>query len=442
VRASENLTEGSIRRHLLRLSLPMLLGISSMIIAMMIDTIYIGWVGTAELAAVSFTFPVVMALSSLAMGVGVGASSIMARTLGAGDRGGTLLLGAHTLVLVTALVLVVVALGWWISPWLFASLGADDVILPLVVAYMAIWFIGLPLFALPMVATSMLRALGDARISGILMTGSSLLQVVIAPVLIFGIGDWSGIGFLGSAWGFVTSRLIVFIAAVFVMARWGFLRPLGPLRGMLNAWREVLRIGLPVMLNNLIGPVTMGVIFALLAGHGHEIVAGFGIAVRIEMLALVVLMALSSSIAPVVGQNFGAGRHSRIRRALSFGYRFSLSWGVFAFALLALAGRPIALFINDNPVVVDATYQYLLIVSLSYGFAGMMMVAGSGFVALGKPMPSLLLSIGRMLVIYIPLAVLGDRLLGYQGIFAAGAISNLAIGVAAYYWIRVLVPWR
>jgi Na+-driven multidrug efflux pump len=182
--------------------------------------------------------------------------------------------------------------------------------------------------------------------------------------------------------------------------------------------------------------VTMGIIFSLLARHGTEIVAAFGIAVRIEMLATVVLMALSSSIAPVVGQNHGAGLHRRVRRALNTGYRFSLAWGVAAFLVLALTGRAIAGFISDDTAVIDAAYQYLLIVSLSYGFAGMLMVSGSGFVALGKPMPSLWLSVGRMFIVYVPLAMIADHWLGYTGIFAANALANLMIGIAAFVWLR------
>ena len=93
---------------------------------------------------------------------------------------------------------------------------------------------------------------------------------------------------------------------------------------MLVSWREVLRIGVPSTLSQMIGPVSMAVVIGLLAPHGHAVVAGFGVAQRIESLALMVLMALGSSISPFVGQNWGAGRHGRIREALLVGYRFSI----------------------------------------------------------------------------------------------------------------------
>jgi putative MATE family efflux protein len=419
----------------------MFLGISSMMLASMIDTIYIGWIGTRELAAVSFSFPVVMGLSSVSMGLGIGATSVMARTLGRGDREGSYLVGAHTLVLVALVVLVLAAVGLWLREPFFARLGADADTLPLVDAYMRVWLFGLPLFALPMVSMSMLRAIGDARTPGVLMVVGAALQVVIAPALIFGIpGLTNGIGFLGSAWAFVISRAITFVITGIVLMRRGVIRPLGALHAMLASWREVLRVGVPSTLSQMIGPVSMAVVIGLLAPYGHAVVAGFGVAQRIESLALMVLMALGSSISPFVGQNWGAGATARVREALALGYKFSIAWGLVAATVLAAFGRPIVGAINDHPDVIDATNAYLVIVPISYTVLGATFVAGSCFVALGKPLPSLVLTLSRMVLVYLPLALLGDRLFGYHGIFVAGAASNVIAGLAGALWVRRVLP--
>jgi len=439
----EDLTRGPVPRQLLRLTVPMFLGISSMILASMIDTIYIGWIGTRELAAVSMSFPLVMGLSSVSMGLGVGATSIMSRTLGGGDRDRSLVLGTHTLVLVALLVVSIAVAGFVCAVPLFRGLGADAETLPLASDYIRIWFVGLPLFALTMVAMSMLRALGNARTPGILMTAGSVLQVAIAPALIFGIPHaFAGIGFLGSAWAFVASRGCVFVATVVVLERAALIRALGSARDMLASWREVLRIGVPSILTNLIGPASMAVVLGLLSKYGHEVVAGFGVAIRIESLALMLLMALSSSVSPMVGQNWGAREFGRVREALAFGYRFSFAWGLFAFAVIALFGKPIVRLINDHPGVVDATYAYLVPVSLSYGFMGMSMMIGASFVALGRAAPSLTLALLRMLVLYLPLAWLADRYFGYRGIFVASALCTVVVAAAGHAWLQRLLPKR
>ncbi len=137
-------------------------------------------------------------------------------------------------------------------------------------------------------------------------------------------------------------------------------------------------------MTNLVGPVSMGIVFGLLAKYGHAVVAGFGVAVRIESLALMILMALSSSISPMVGQNWGAGNHDRIDAALRFGFRFSFAWGVFIFAVLAVFGRGIVGLINSDPAVIEATYHYLLIVPLTYSTMGVSMVSGQLFRRTGQ----------------------------------------------------------
>ena len=261
---------------------------------------------------------------------------------------------------------------------------------------------------------------------------------LLAPGLIFGIpGVWSGLGFEGAAWGFVISRTLTFGITISMLMRLDLLvLDAQPLADRVASWREVMRIGIPSMVSNLVGPVSMAVTVALLAGYGHAVVAGFGVASRIESLATMILMALSASTGPFVGQNWGAGLPDRILRAQSLGYRFSHLWALFAFVVLAGTGRTLVGWINENPDVIEATYVYLLLLPITYGFLGMGMVAGSTFVALGKPMQPLVLSITRMIVFYVPLALLLESIFGFAGIYLAAAICNVLMGGMAFFWVR------
>ncbi|MDH3642723.1 MAG: MATE family efflux transporter [Gammaproteobacteria bacterium] len=441
MKARISLAEGPIGRHLVNLTIPMFLGISSMIVASMIDTVYVGWIGTLELAAVSFTFPVVMAMATLSMGIGVGAASIIARVVGAGDEEKVRRLSTDSLFLVAVLVVCLCGVGWLFVEPLFTLLGARAEILPLSISYMNIWLIGLPAFALPMVATNIMRAVGNARLPGIIMAGGAALQVLIAPALIFGIpGYTDGLGITGAAWSFVLSRLLMFGYTVRVLIRMQLLSfSVEAFHVHWASWKEIMKIGLPSMASNLIGPISMGVIVALLAGYGHEVVAGFGVASRIESLATMIVMAVSASTGPFIGQNWGARQYDRIYRAQSLGFRFSYLWSLFAFVVLAGGGRFLVGLINDDPGVIDATYAYLLLIPATYGFLGVGAVAGSTFIALGKPMPTLILSMLRMVVLFIPLALLMDGWFGYRGIFGAAAICNIVLGVLSFGWVRSML---
>ncbi len=419
----------------------MFLGISSMVMASMIDTVYVGWIGTLELAAVSFTFPVVMAMATVSMGIGVGAASIIARVVGAGDDDAVRRLSTDALFLVAVLVTTLSILGSLLVEPLFTLLGAGAEILPLSTAYMSVWLLGLPAFALPMVATNIMRSVGNARLPGIIMATGAGLQVLIAPVLIFGIPSyWEGLGITGAAWSFVLSRLAMFFYTYRVLRKMQLLSfKIEPWAVHWASWKEILRIGLPSMMSNLIGPVSMGIVVALLAGYGHEVVAGFGVASRIETLATMIIMALSASTSPFIGQNWGARQYARIYRAQSLGFRFSYLWSLLAFVVLAGAGRELVGLINDDPIVIEATYAYLLVMPATYGFLGVGMVAGSTFIALGRPLPTLVLSLFRMVVLFIPLALVMNTWFGYRGIFGAAAICNIRLGVVSFGWVRSML---
>ena len=152
-----------------------------------------------------------------------------------------------------------------------------------------------------------------------------------------------------------------------------------------------------------------------------------------------IVMALSASIGPFVGQNWGAHKYDRVKAAISMANRFSLLWGLFAFIFMLLFGEFLVSLINDDPKVVETAATYLIIIPLSIGFMGIMAVSSSCFNALGKPMPPLIISINRMLVVYVPLALLGDYLWGYVGIFIATSASTILMGSVAWYWNRVVI---
>ncbi|MBD3647355.1 MAG: MATE family efflux transporter, partial [Pseudomonadales bacterium] len=315
---SQDLTRGSIRAHLVRMTIPMFLGISSMIVASMMDTVYIGLLGANELAAISFTFPLIMALTSVSMGIGNGAASVIARAQGAGDRERVRRLSTHATLLTIMLVIVLMIVGLVWQDRLFDLMGAQPGILPLVVEYMDVWILGLVFFTLPMVGSTILRSVGNARLPGYIMTTSSLIQIVLAPLLIFGLLGFPELGFVGSAWAFIICGIwrTVGMLWISIFQERLLLFGSGALSGMWSSTRTILYIGFPSMLNAMIGPVSMGTIIWLLAQHGPEVVAGFGIASRIEMLVMMVLMSLSSSIGPFVGQNWGARKFERVYEAL------------------------------------------------------------------------------------------------------------------------------
>jgi putative MATE family efflux protein len=434
----QDLTQGPVARSLFRLTAPMMLAVSSSIVVQMIEIGFIGQLGTAQIAAVTFTFPITMMLTSVAMGISIGTSSVIARRVGAGDWDSVRRLATHSLLLVGSLLsMLALVLTASIRPT-FTALGAHGEVLDYIDDYLVVYYPGAVLFTVTMVAGSTMRATGDARIPGLIMTASAALNLALDPILIFGWFGLPALGLTGAAVAMVVSRLAMTALLLYFAAYRDrlFLSVRLWRSGILASWREVSVIGIPAMATQMIGPISGAVVTRLLASHGHDIVAGFGVAGRIEGVAVMLLFALSGSIGPFVGQNWGAGDHDRVRAGMHVAYRFSLAWGAFAWLVLIAIGDRIVPLIDTNPDVVDVARRYLAIVPFSYGPWGVLMMASAAFNSLGRPIPSTIMAFTRMFVLYVPLALIADRFYGYAGIFVATATANCVMGSWSYAWFK------
>ncbi|MCZ6870939.1 MAG: MATE family efflux transporter [Gammaproteobacteria bacterium] len=436
-RGGATFTEGPVLGHILRLAAFMALGSVSMNVARLAEAIYLGVIGTEALAALGFAFPITMTLFAFAGGIGTGASSVIARTVGSGDRRAVARLVTHCQLLVLLVGVAVGVVGTLFAEDVITALGARDEVRAMAIEYMHVYLIGFPLFMLSMVGSTLLRATGSAASPGIVMTAGSILQIAFGPFLIYGWAGFPELGIAGAAWAYVASRVVsIFLyGALLVRAHMTF----WSLDQLFASWRAIFHVGLPATASGLIQPVSMLIVTRLLATHGHEVVAGFNVASRVETLVHMIIMAVSSSVGPFVGQNWGARQYERVNEALSLCNRIALVWGVVTFLFLAVAGRYLVALIDDNPTVVEVARMFFWIIPLSIGFMGMMMVASSCFNALGKPMPPLVIATLRTFVVYIPLAIFGSWLWGYVGIFLATAFTNVLLGVTAWQWNRAVV---
>ena len=434
--SQRDLSQGSVSKSLLKLTAPMTVGITSAILVQTLEMGFIGQLGTGHVAAMTFTFPLTMILSSVALGIGIGASSIIARSVGSGDSADVRRLGTHSILLVGGAMTVLALIGWATIDPVFLALGAPPDMLPLLHSYMDIYYAGAVLFTLTMTASSIMRAAGNANIPGLVITIGSLAHLAIDPILIFGWFGFPRLELAGAAIAMTVTRLLSTIVLFHYLFNSGLVRTTAIFRRFWESTRRILHIGIPAMATQLIGPVSAAVITRLLAGHGETVVAGFGVASRIEITAIITLFALSSSIGPFVGQNWGANRPDRVRGGMNAAYVFCLGWGLLAAVALFWFGDNIAPWINDDPEVIAVAVFYLALVPWSHGPWGMLMIASASFNGLGKPIPSTILSFTRMLVLNVPLALLFNQVWGYQGIFVATAAANCLMGIAGYLWFR------
>ena len=423
------------------MTLPVLLGITTMMLQAFVDAWFIGKVGDRELAALGFTFPVLMLVTSVAIGLGAGTSSVVARALGANDYRRARRLTTDSLLLSFGITAVICVAGVLAIAPLFRLLGAPEDLIPLIGGYMKILYAGVPFIVVGMVGMSSMRATGDTRLPSLLMVMTAVANILLDPILIFGFGPIPAMELDGAAMAALISRGALFFGAVYFMRRrldmLSFGRP-DPAE-LRRSWVAVLHVGIPAAGTNAIIPIATGAITAMLARYGPEAVAGFGVASRVESLTLVIYYAMSAIIGPFVGQNMSSGRAERIFLALRLCTIFCLSSGLVIAAVLALSSTFLPSLFSDNRAVTDVATKFLLIAPLGYGAYGMVMVMNASFNGMGKPMPGVAISLIRLAGLYLPLALVGDHYFGVPGIFAAYTVANIVTGISAYVWARSAV---
>lgn len=435
------LTEGPVGGHLIDMTVPMLFGITMMMGQSLIDTWFVGLVGDRELAAYGFGFPVIMMVMSVAIGLGAGTSSVVARALGADNHQRARRLSTDSLILsfiVTAIIAIVGILT--INP-LFRLLGAPEDMLPMIWTFMTILYSGVPFMVVGMVGMACMRATGDTRLPSLLMVLTAILNVILDPILIFGLGPIPAMGLNGAATAALIARGVIFFGTLYLMrGRFqmiSFNRP-DP-KELVSSCKDVLHVGIPAAGTNVIVPLGATIVTAMIARFGPDAVAGFGVASRIESMMLVIFYAMSSIIGPFVGQNLAAGKQDRILRSLWLCTAFCLGSGVVIAALLAATAGVLPGFFSDSEQVTGVTQLFLWIVPISYGTYGMVMVMNAAFNGLGRPMPGVWISVARILVLYVPLAIVGMYFFDMTGIFVAYSIANIVTGFVAYTWAKSTV---
>jgi putative MATE family efflux protein len=438
------LTRGSIRGHLVSQTMPMIFGVAAIMSVGLIDAYFIGQLGAQELAAVSFIFPITIALSSLGVGVMVGINSVIARALGEGDVpraerranfGAVFALGAG----------IVLGLGLYLllDP-LFRLMQASENLLPLIGQYMRPYALGLPIMLLQMGLNGVLRGQGEARKTSYVSLTYSVANWILDPILITGAFGIAGFGIAGAAYATIAGFFIAILVALWLIR--GAKLHIHPAAirdcDVGASSKAILSVAAPAAFSNAINPIGLSVLTALLANQGEAAVAGFGAAGRLQSFAVVPLLALSGSIGAIVGQNWGARRPDRARRAMWWSGLFCVGYGLAIALVLFFTGDWFADIFPDNPAVIEDFSRYLAISVWGYAGFGLLIVANGALNAVDKAGFALAQSAARVFLVMLPFGWLLRAYWGSPAIYAAELVANLAGGALAAFivWRVLRVP--
>jgi putative MATE family efflux protein len=432
------LTEGPVSKQILKLTRYLLMGTLATMSFQLADAYFVAQLGTSALAALAFTFPMVMILHAIALGLGTGVTSVVSRAVGNGEIDRARVLTSDAIILAFLVAVVFAIAGLLLVEPLYDAMGAEPHVLENIKAYMHVWFVGMPIMIVPLIANSVIRAFGDAKFPSMIMGGTAILNIFLDPLFIFGAGPVPGFGLKGAAYALLISRFVTFVLSLYVLQVrvHGVSYKVPSLDRLLHSWKQLLHIALPSTATQLIQPVSAGILTTLIASYGATAVAAYGVATRIEMFALIFVMSLSIAIAPFVGQNAGAHRIDRVEEAISFSYKASLCYGIIVATILAFAGGFIAHEFSDDEAVIALAAFYLLVVPISYGCMGIINISSGSLNSLARPLPAMIIGASKSMVIQIPCAYIGSTLFGIKGVFLGIATSTFIVATIAFVLAR------
>jgi putative MATE family efflux protein len=432
-----DLTTGPVGSHLRRQTSAFSLGLVAIFSFEAVNMFYIAWLGDTPLAAISFTLPVIWFIYGIAMGFEIGAASVISRAIGRQDEPLARRLTTDSALLSTLVLGVMCVVGLNTIDPVFRLLGATPELLPFIHDYMSVWYWVAPADACLWASLAALRARGNAPLEARLITVAAVLNLILDPLLIFGLLGFPRLEVTGAALATLISNVSVLVISLLYMARrlHIFANPFAPLRVILSSWAHMLVIGIPAMITNLVIPISSGIVVAMIAAYGVDAVAGFGVAARMEPFAMLVFYSLSAVSSPFFGQNFGAGKLDRLMEARRLTTRFCLLYGLALMLLMDVLAWPISGLFSETETIRTVAVHYFWLVSWGYGAHGICMTVTAAFNGTGRPLPGVLISTSRVLILFLPLALLGRWLWGLEGIFLAAGTSNVVLAVIAYYWL-------
>ncbi len=426
------LTQGSLLRHVFRLAWPAVVGLFGIFMFNLADVFFVGKLGTVPLAAISFVFPLLFAFITLSIALGVSSTSLVARALGSCRGVDALELGSSAIILSLLYGLFLSALGSMTIELVFSAMGANAETLPEIVSYMRVWYWSAPLLTLLIVSNHLLRAHGVSIFPGLVMLFSSLLNIILDPLLIFGLWGFPRLEIAGAAWATLIARTGGCILLLYGLWLHGLLWKVRS--SFYGLWRDfclLFRFMLPAAGQQIVQPVTEIYMVILLSSFGTAAVATYGVITRLYSIIFLPYYALSIALVPIVAQNWGGAHRLRVREAGSLAVRSSIIWGVLCMVPLYLFAPMIAEVFGDSEQFISWTSFYFRYVPWSFAGAGVVMLLCSFFYGISRPAYAFFTEVVHWVILYAPVAYIASKLVGVEGILLSETFSNVSAALLA-----------
>jgi putative MATE family efflux protein len=407
----KDMTQGSVTRHLLEMSAFLFVSMLAQTLYLLADLYWVGSLGKEAIAAVGLSSTLMMVVVAVTQTLGVGTTTVISHAAGRKDQTHAELVFNQSFVLSLLVGVALSVCAFLLRDWYGRSLSADAATATATKGYL-LWFIPALMLQFPLVALgSALRATGIVKPAVAVQVLSVLLNIVLAPLFIFGLGPIPKLGVTGAALATFISVLVAnVLLGVYYVRSYRYLRfRLSLLGPQIKIWWAMLKVGLPAGAEFALMSVYIVLVYAIIRRFGAEAQAGFGVGARVMQAMFLPTMALSFAAGPLVGQNFGGRRADRVRSS----YYSALGISTVLMVLLTLIAQiaPVTLIrvFSKDPGVIVFGSEYLKIISLNFVGVGIAFTTSSVFQGIGNTIPPLVSSMTRLLLFALPAVVLSRR---------------------------------
>ena len=422
----------SLARQLVRMTWPMLIGILAIMSNQLVDSAFIGQLGALPLAAVGFSIPVYQLIIGIQVGLGIATTTVISMAMGARKEDYAKQLGSLVLGTGFILILLLCLALWFHQETLLFYMGANEELYPLVRDYWIPWLLSAWLGAILYFGYSIFRANGETFLPGMVMVITSVLNMVLDPLFIFTFG----MGLPGAAW----ATVVAFIVGCIIIFRGIFARGLiavpEGIRVIFTGLRRLFSFMAPAMMSQFIPPISAMVATSIVAVYGDYAIAAWGLGTRIEFFSIIVVLALTMAMPPMIGRLRGSKEIGKIHQLVLMATGFVLVWQLILAALVATGSSLIGNLLTSDETIASLLESYLWLVPVSYAALGVCMLMVSACSAMGMPNLALGISALRLLACYLPLLWIGSELAGLNGLFAGAMAGNIMAGIVSWWMYK------
>lgn len=428
--------QGNLLRHVSVMSASASIGLVSIFLVDFVDLLFISMLGEQELAAaVGFAGTVIFFTFSVSIGMTIATSALVAQRLGQGAPDEARRIATSVMAFGIVITSILAVICWIYAPTLLALIGAKGQTAELGVRYFRIVVASMPIGAIGMMATGLLRAHGDARRAMIVTLTAGAVNAILDPILIF----WAGLGLDGAAYASVAARIATMGTALYpIFKHYGGFAPfnLGRFKADLT---PIIAIAAPAMLTNVATPFGNGVVTRAVSEFGDQAVAAMAVAGRLTPLAFCVIFALSGAVGPIIGQNFGAKQFDRVRATLTTSVQFAAAYVLVIWLVLLLTHGFISSSFQLSEEGANIVFWFALVVAPLFIFNGTLFVSNAAFNNLRRPLFSTFLNWGKNTIGVVPFVYVGAQIGGAPGVLIGQALGGVMFGVLGLWLAYRLV---